>query len=170
VRGRLATAAAVAWTVLASARGETANTVITSDRLSVDYKRSMAVFEDNVVVVDPQLRLEADQLTVLLDGTNEIKSVTAVGRVRLASGEITGTCQRAVYLTRQAEVVMTGNVALRRGKESLSAEKITVWLNEDRISCEKRTKVVIESDRSGGMVPAGGLLPTRGGEAGAGGR
>jgi len=155
-------AAAVIWAAVAAARGQTASTVVTSERLTFDYKRSMAVFEENVVVVDPQLRLESDQLTVMMEGTNEIKSVTAVGDVRMKSGEIAGTCRRAVYLVKQAEVVMTGDVQLTRGKDySVSAEKITVWPNEDRIACEKRTKVVITSGRAGGGGQEGGLLPFR---------
>ena len=59
------TVAGSAW---AQQTTEAGQTTITSKRLTFDYKRSIAIFEEDVVVVDPQLRIEADNLTVLFAG------------------------------------------------------------------------------------------------------
>ena len=56
-------------------------TVITSARAYFDYKRSIAVFTGDVNVVDPEVRIKSDKLTVIFDGSNDVSSVTAVGNV-----------------------------------------------------------------------------------------
>ena len=49
---------------VAKARKSDEVTVITSDRLLYDYKNAFAVFDDNVVVIDPDLKLTSDHLLV----------------------------------------------------------------------------------------------------------
>ena len=97
-------------------QGEDTNkTVVTADRLTFDYKKYTAIFENHVVVTDPRMNIESDRLTLIFNNTNEIKSVTAVGNVRLKSEDKTGTCNKAVYLAETEEVVLTGNARLKRG-------------------------------------------------------
>jgi len=113
----------------------TNSTVITGERLEFDYKRYIAVFEENVVVEDPQIRIESDRLTVCFDGTNDVKSVTALGRVRMKSEDKRATCDKAVYLASSGEVIMTGSATLHRDKDYVSGERIIFWIDEDRMEC-----------------------------------
>lgn len=110
-------------------------TTITSDQMSYDYKRSIAIFQDNVVVEDPQVRLEADALTVLFGSTNEIKSVTAIGNVRIKSGDKAATCNKAIYIIRTGEILLTGKAKLMRNNDALEGKQITFWVNEERVVC-----------------------------------
>lgn len=128
--------------------GNVTKTIITSDQMSYDYKRSIAIFQDNVVVVDPQVRLEADALTVLFGSTNEVKSVTAIGSVRIKSGDKSATCNKAIYIIRTGEILLTGNAKLMRNSDALEGKQITFWVNEERVVC-KPGKLTIHPSRGG---------------------
>jgi len=118
------------------------NTVITSKRMSYDYTRAIAVFEEDVVVVDPQMKILSDRMNVIFDKNNTVKSVTAIGNVRIAQAEKRATCNQAVYITLTGEIIMTGDPKLYRGRDSLAGTKITFWTNEDRVTCEKPHLVI----------------------------
>lgn len=130
-------------------------TEITSEQLTYDYKRSLAVFETDVVVVDPQVRIASDTLTVLFDGTNQIKSVTALGNVRIQSDGKRATCRKAIYIAATGEVLLTGDAKLMRGTDSVMGEQITFWLNEERVVCKPgRLLIYPEGDASGSLRDA----------------
>ena len=126
-------------------------TVITSGELTYDYKRSIAIFQEDVVVQDPQVRMESDMLTVLFGATNDIKSVTAVGNVRLRSGDKRASCNKAIYIARTGEILLSGKAVLMRQTDRLEGKQITFWLNEERVVC-KPGRLVIHSakERSDG--------------------
>ena len=118
------------------------NTVITSGQLTFDYKRSIAIFEKDVVAVDATMKLECDRLTVLFDKKNEVKSLSAVGNVKMTSEGRTGTCKKAIYLAKTGELLMTGDARLSRGRDTVSGKRITIWLNDDRMICEPGRLVI----------------------------
>ena len=124
-------------------------TVITSQRLDFDYARSIAKFEGDVVVVDPQMRMESDRLNVIFDGSNDVKSVTASGNVRMWHDDTTATCRSAIYVAGTGEVILRGNARLHRGKDFVKGTKITFWLNEDRMTCEPGFLVVFPKEGDG---------------------
>jgi lipopolysaccharide transport protein LptA len=140
-----------------AARGQTGGTTITSDALTFDYKRSIATFEGNVKVVDPQMKMDADKLTLLLDSTNSIKSITATGRVKIVQMDKTATCSSAVYVAKTGEVTLKGNVVVIRAGESLQSEEVIFWVNEDRMKCPGQSKLSISQDSQGGKAPRLGL-------------
>ncbi|MDA0990600.1 MAG: hypothetical protein O3A51_07600 [Verrucomicrobia bacterium] len=132
----LVIAGLIAATV-ALVRAETAteSTVITSQRLSFDYRRMIAVFEEDVVVVDPQIRMESDRLNVLFEGSNQVKSITASGNVQMWHEDKTATCNRAIYVSRTSEVILQGEATLNRGGDSVMGDEITFSLIDDRMTC-----------------------------------
>lgn len=131
------------------------NTVITSKRLTFDYRRSIAVFEKDVYVDDPQMKIKADKMNVIFDEENKVKSVTAIGNVHIWQGDKTATCNQAVYITLTGEVIMTGNPRLFRGKDSLEGTKITFWTNEERVICEPARLVIYSDGEQTGL----GIVP-----------
>ena len=132
-------------------------TIITSDRLDYHYGRAVAVFEDNVVVVDPELKLESEKLTVLFDGRNEVKSMTATGNVRMWHADKAATCEKAIYIASKEEVILAGDAVIRQGKDSVSGRMITFRLNEDVMTCVPGRLVVFPGGRKvGGESPAAG--------------
>ena len=133
---------------------DTNETVITADRLTFDYQRYIAVFEDNVVVSDPQIRMTASRLNVLFDKQDSVKSVTAIGGVQLEYDGKNGSCDKAIYIAKDAEILLVGNAELRRGRDAVMGEKIRFWLGEDRMLCEPGRLVVF----SGGGANLGKAL------------
>lgn len=117
----------------------TNKTTITSDRLTYDYKRSIAVFEGNVVATDPQMRMSADKLTVIFDKTNDVKSITAVGHVTMKTEDKTANCEKAVYVAKTGEILMTGNAKLTRGSDVVTGEQINFNLNDEKVHFERGT-------------------------------
>lgn len=128
-------------------------TVITAKQLEFDYQRHIAVFDDDVVVSDPEIQIESDRLVVCFDGTNDVKSVTASGRVRMRTGDKRATCDRAIYLARTGEVVLTGDARLYRGRDHVAGEQITFWVDEDRLRCRPGRLVIFPREGGSGMRP-----------------
>jgi lipopolysaccharide export system protein LptA len=158
-----ARAAAVALLAASSAMAaDTATnaTVITSrGPLTIDYKRSMAIFEDEVVVVDPQVRITCDRLTVMIDKQSEIKSVTATGNVRISSLDRQGTCRRAIYRARQGDVMLVGDARLTWNNGSLAGQEITFWIADERVECKPGHLKVWKAEGGSGMKDLRFLKP-----------
>lgn len=111
-------------------------TVITSDRLRYDYKRQIAVFEGNVLVQDPEVDMRADRLIVVFEHDNNIKSVTASGNVVMWQEDRVGFCEKAIYIALGGEITLYQNARLHRGMDSVRGEKITFWVDQERMICE----------------------------------
>lgn len=116
----------------------TNQTVITSKQLLFDYKRSIALFEGNVEVVDPQMHMFSDRLIVVFGASNSVQTVTALDNVRFDCGDRKGSCERAVYRVPLGEVLLTGSPVLRRTNgEVLKGERITFWMDREVAVCDK---------------------------------
>jgi lipopolysaccharide export system protein LptA len=154
--GLLLAAVAVLSGSIVSRSEVTNGTVITSDLLELDYRRSMAVFEHNVVVQDQQIRIEADKIVVIFDDDRTIKSVTATGEVVIYNEDRKAECERAVYLARSGEVVLTGNDArVSRGMDSVEGKRITFWIDDERVICEPGRLIVFPArDDARSRIPA----------------
>jgi len=135
---------------LALAQDEGTNkTVITSDRLSYDYKKATAIFEGHVVVVDPRMTIESDEIRLVFGKTNNVKSVTAIGNVRMKSEDKNATCERAVYLGDTEEITLTGNARLTQGKNTVTGNSIVFYRDEDRVVVQGSTRLVIFPEEGG---------------------
>jgi lipopolysaccharide export system protein LptA len=111
-------------------------TVITSDTLTYDASRGYAVFEGNVVVSDPQMKMKADKLTVYFEGKSEVKSLLAEGRVAMSQLDRRAWAQKATYDVAAGRVTLTGDPRVMRGKDLLVGDKITFWRDEQRMLVE----------------------------------
>ena len=134
---------AVLFAVLVSAVGRAAfaadatdatnRTVITSKRLSFDYQSHFAVFEENVVVTDPTVKIRADKMTVAFEADNTPKWITAVGNVHIEQADKKATCQRAIYQVKTGRLDLTGNPVMKRGQDLFKGTVITVWRDQDKM-------------------------------------
>ena len=141
------------------------NTVITAKTLPFDYKKMEALFEGDVEVVDPDVRMLSDKLTVLFDKDNNVKVVTASGHVKIWQGERVATCSYAVYDAQKGEVVLSGKAVLKRDKDTVSGNRVTFWVNEERMKVEPGTLIWYPKKGSGErrkLMPTPKLGPSRG--------
>ncbi len=120
-------------------------TVITSESLMFDYGRSTCVFEGDVVVTEPRVKLECDKLYVFFDATNNVDSVVATDAVKVTQENKVGTCDKAVYTSKTGAIVMTGNATLRRGRDSINGDEITIYVNSEKVTCKPGRLVVFPS-------------------------
>ena len=127
-------------------------TVITSDRLTYDGERGLAIFDGNVVVSDPSLKLKSDKLTVIFADRSEVKRILAEGRVVISSEDRRGWAKRASYDVASGQVVLEGEPRVMRGKDMLIGDRITFWRDENRVLVES------EKDRTPTVQQPGARL------------
>lgn len=88
--------------------------IITCDGpLAFDYEHSVATFETNVHVQDPNGDLYSDKLTAYLDqATHTIRYAEASGHVRIHQEQNTALSERAVYEPAIGKITMVGKPSL----------------------------------------------------------
>ncbi len=139
-------AAASAQSASASFGSEDSLTVITSDKLTFDYQKQFALFEKNVVVVDPEMRLYADRMTVRFGADNRLTEIRAEGRVHIVQEDKEARSDLAIYNLQQGVIILTGKPQVTRGQDILTGDKITFWKNENRMIVEPRARLVLQSE------------------------
>jgi len=117
---------------------ELRDTVISARRMEYNYKESVAIMTDDVVVDDARFRLTSDRLFVFLDGTNSFSQLVVMGNVAVSNENRRAWCDKAVYTKADARLILVGHAKLtnvgRDGKEnSVSGDKITIWTDEQRM-------------------------------------
>lgn len=118
-------------------------TVITSDTLLFDYQRSIAVFEGNVRVVDPQVTMTCQKLYVYFDENNQIDSVVARENVHIIQADRHARAGRAVYRAAEGSIVLTEDARLQRGVEELQGDEIQIFTTSEKVIAKPARLVVI---------------------------
>lgn len=121
-------------------------TVITSEKLTFDYQRHFAFFEQDVVVVDPEMKLFADKMTVLFSASNRVTEIKAEGRVYIVQADKQARADIALYNVVQGVIVLTGKPQVTRGQDILTGDKITFWRDQNKMIVEPRARLVIHPD------------------------
>ncbi len=124
-------------------------TEITSVRLTFDQDRKFALFEEDVVVTDPSMKLTSDKLTVYFDDDNQARHIEAEGNVVIEQEETTAWAGKATYDVVSGEVFLEDGPRIRRGNDILEGETITFWRDDNRMICEPRARLVIYPDAGG---------------------
>jgi len=101
---------------------------ISSDNFQADLNAKSGLYSGNVIVVQGDTKLRANEVRVLTVNGKADK-ITASGNVVVdspASGTATG--DNGVYSVGPRVVVMTGKVVLKKGKDVMRGDKLTVNL------------------------------------------
>ena len=140
----------------AAAAGEAKNvtaveavTVITSEKLTFDYKKQFALFENNVIVTDPEMQLAADKLTVIFDAKGKAQSIKAEGRVTIQQTDKTAQAGLATYDFETGKIVLAIKPRVTRGRDTLEGELITFWRDQNRMICQPQARLVIYPEKGG---------------------
>ncbi|MDI6796904.1 MAG: LptA/OstA family protein [Desulfatibacillaceae bacterium] len=109
---------------------------INSDSLVLMHRENSALFSGNVVAVQEETTLKADELALYFDaqtGPDErsplgnLKTVKANGSVIIQTPDYTAWADRASYDADKQQLVLTGEkVTLKRGENTVTGKKITV--------------------------------------------
>jgi len=133
---------------LFSATGDV--TIITSDKLTFDYQKHYALFEQNVLVDDPQMKLNSDTLTAQFDDNNKVQLIIAEGHVRIRQEDKTAWADTGTYNVETGEIRLEGNPRVQRDNDLLAGDIITFWRDENKMVVEPRARLLIFPDEEGG--------------------
>ncbi len=145
---------------------------ITSQKLDFDYKNRRTVFRGGVEVVQGEVHLQSDVLTVdysQVADKQELKSVNADGHVTITQGPKKATGNHAVFEQASRSMVLTGDAVLEEGSNQVAGDKIVVYPDESRMEVlgeNRRVKVVLFPGQ--GTLASGGkdaLAPKTGATA-----
>lgn len=128
-------------------------TIVTSDRLEMDYAKNVAVFKGNVQVADKSGQMWADEMTVTFaPKTREVREIIASGRqVLIDAHGRKSRSRRAVYTAADGRILLTGNPQILHGPNAYTAERITIFKDEDRTIFEPRARMIFYSDQGSGV-------------------
>jgi lipopolysaccharide export system protein LptA len=116
-------------------------TNITSDTLSLNAKDRVFVYKGNVVVTQGDMTLTSKVVEGNYNEQNQIQKIVAKGDVVITKQEIKATSQIATYDAVSSIVTLTDNPQLQQGESVLIADRIKVYLNEDRSQAEGNVRV-----------------------------
>lgn len=119
---------------------------VAADNLSVNQADGSAVFTGNVVIGQGEMRLSADQVTVIYaeGGQSRIRSLNAKGNVTLVSGADAAEAQAATYDVETGNVTLTGDVVLTQGGNVLTGDTMQVNLESGTAQVQGRVRSVLQ--------------------------
>lgn len=138
----------------AFAAAEEEVTVITSDRLIYDYKQKFALFETNVVVVDPRIKITADKMTVFFNASNKVTHIKCEHHVTISQADKSARAELATYDVASGDIVLTGGKPeVWSAKNHLSGDPIIFNRDRNTVRVEgtgEKPRLVITPGQNGG--------------------
>jgi lipopolysaccharide export system protein LptA len=125
-------------------------TTITSQSLSIDSNKKVFTYTGDVKVVQGDLVMTCAVLDGYYDDQNKIKELVAKKSVVITKPPTTkATGEKAVYNAIKRTIALTENPQLYQGENILSAEKINIYIDENRSTAEGQVRVKLVSDKEG---------------------
>lgn len=123
---------------------------ITSKKMTLTNQENTILFEGDVVLERESMILKARKLEVVFnpasanqqglmetaDKKRELSTITATGDVEFVQGTRTIVSNKVIYNKKDEKMVFTGSPNVRQGEDQLKGERITVYLQEDRVVVE----------------------------------
>jgi lipopolysaccharide export system protein LptA len=107
--------------------------VIKSNELQADTKSRTATFLGKVVAKQDSITILTDKLVVrYAEKGGNVEKVEAFGNVRIVQENRIGTAQHAVYHTKDGKIVLTGAPKVVQGKDMVSGNEITYFVNDEK--------------------------------------
>jgi len=125
-------------------------TIISAEKLTFDYIRKFAKFENNVVVNDPRMQLTSDTLTVLFTEDGGAQTIKAEGKVLLAHEDIQARADMATYDVPTGRITLVGGPPqVLKDRNILEGDVIIFWRDEQRLECKPHARLVVYPDDFG---------------------
>lgn len=121
---------------------------VVSDRLEAFDEQKLVVFSGNAVAVQGDKVIKADTLSLFykkdnkgagkgstrgdIAGAGDLERIEARGHVSVTQGPKVATGELAIYYQDAQKIILTGNPVMREGNNSITGDKITVLLDENR--------------------------------------
>ncbi len=126
---------------------------ITSQQLEVLQQQRQSIFTGGVVAKQGDMILFSEKLTVVFQkDQNQVERLEAVGGVRVLQLDRIATAEKAVFYQKEESLVLSGNAEVTQGKNTVSGDEITLFLQENRTliksSEKKRVRAVIIPEKN----------------------
>ena len=123
---------------------------VVADKLEVDNQNQVAVFTGAVKATQGDVTITSDMLEVyydkdakakagdkpkgegLMDQSGNVRKVVAIGHVRIKQKDRMAVGSKATYWAGGRRMLLEGKATVWRGKNQVSGDKITVYLDQDR--------------------------------------
>ncbi len=116
---------------------------VTSDTLSVAQESDTAVFVGNAKAIQGELRLAADEILVKYNpDQGKIEYIEATKNVVFTNGAEVAEANKGVYRLGSGTVILTGNVLLLQGQNTISGDALTLDLNTNKGAMRGNVKTV----------------------------
>jgi len=125
-----------------------------SNKVYIDDKSGLSVYEGNVVVIQGSMKITADKLTVIYDAEQRLKKIIAEGqpskfkqRPDNKDKDIEAIANKMVYFIKKDMLVLTNNALIKQGGNEFKSSKIFYHIKEDRVKTSRSKR-----DRTNGRV------------------
>ncbi len=127
---------------------------IKSDSLNLNSKQRVFMYQGNVEVTRGDLTITSNAVEGRYDDSNKIQTVLCRGNVVITRGDtLRATANKALYTVAKSTIQLTEAPELFHNGSALAADKITVFLNDDRSEAEGNVRVkVIKTDEAGDLI------------------
>ncbi len=133
------------FTAVAIAEGE--SIVITSQMLTADNKKNVAVFEGTVVAKSDDITINSDKMEVFYDNSEgKITIIRAYGNVKVFNEERAIFSQEATYFGQEEKIIFTGEPKAVEGKNIITGTEIVYFIKENR-AIVKGSRVILKKDK-----------------------
>lgn len=125
-----------------------APTYIKAETLRLKSNERVFEYSGNVEVIHGDLTMTSNTLEGNYDDKNEIQQLVARGDVIIIKGEgIRANGERAIYEKSSETITLTDNPELQQKESVLTADKIRIFLNEDRSLAEGHVRVKMVEEK-----------------------
>ena len=127
---------------------ENAPTYIKSDKLQVASDKRTFLYEGNVEVKQGDFTMTSKKMDGTYSENNEIQTLVARDNVFITKGvEITARSERADFENASQTVKLTENPEIQQKGSVLTADLITIFLEEDRSTAEGEVRMKLIQDK-----------------------
>ncbi|MDA3799978.1 MAG: hypothetical protein PF692_12975 [Kiritimatiellae bacterium] len=116
--------------------GSITNTVVTADYMEYDYEKMTAELKNNVKIKDSRIYMESDLIRIFFYKDNSIKSISAIGNVKVVQNNKIALSDKALYFGNEGKILMLGDAFLIRDYEFMKGIRITFFIDNQRVICE----------------------------------
>ena len=105
---------------------------IQAEEIEMDQKTGVVLFRGNVRVARGKVRLFCDRLEAKYQN-GKLISLNASGQVRAESETFVITARNAKFNPKEQRIDLTGHPTMKQGKNHLSGDKVSVWVDSERV-------------------------------------
>ncbi len=137
---------------------------VEANRMTSTEKTNSVVFTGDVDAKQGDVRIRSDEMTVYYTpagkkvkaskkeekkATQQVEKLVCIGNVEVTRGEFLGTSKKMIYLSKERQVILTGNAKAWQSQNMVSGDKIIYYLDEGRSEVIGGTTATVGKTKDG---------------------